>query len=327
MSDGNGKATLKSIADELGVTPSVVSRVMRNNSTTITIGQETKRKILELAIEKGIRLNNNIAVFIPDFGSENESYFHSFLSGIMLQANEYKYGVFCGKTGPDGSDRQSGAGIPEFLLKKEVNAAIFLHAIPDTLRNYLDGERIPYVLANPTHSTQTVNSVVFDDYGTMRELLDHLKEQSYRDYYLISYAPQINYVKNRVACFDDFMRENSFFGRTILDQREALTDIPALMGQASPDTVFIADARLYTMKLLESLVVNGKQLPRDVGLVGSPFLAEFYHPRLTTVTNPNFEMGAACIDMVDGIWRGKNRPRPNRVIKGRLRINQSTTRG
>lgn len=324
MAKVNGKITLKSIADEVGVTPSVVSRVMRNNSSTIAIGQQTKQKILDLAIEKGIRLNNNIAVFIPGFHPSNESYFYSFLAGVMLQANKYNFGVFCEKN--NSSDQKSDSSIPDFLLKKEVNAGIFFNNIPNTFKDYFESERIPFVIANPVQEVPGENSVVFDDYGTMQKLLKHLEKQDYRSYYMISYAPESSYVRSRIACFNEFIRDASYTGRVITSESDALTEIPSLVKSSTPETVFIADARLYTMKILEHIALCGKKLPEDIGLVGSPLLADFYRPKLTTVTNPNFEMGAACIDMVSNIWDKKNQPCNNVIIKGELIINGSTMR-
>lgn len=88
--------TIKTLAEKLSVTPSTISKALRDGDD---ISEKMKEKVNKLANELGYRSNlaarslvsgksNMIAVLVPDVAS---SFFGYILRGINLDARKYGY--------------------------------------------------------------------------------------------------------------------------------------------------------------------------------------------------------------------------------------------
>ncbi len=317
-----GKINFSSIAREMGVTPSVVSRVMRNTSTTITIGKETKKRILGLAWERGFLLTRSVGLIASDRKDIGLLY-HPAATGVLERCAELGMGIFSahyheGKT----------AGIPEFLLKRKVGGVISFDCLPENIREYLVEEKIPYVAMNPHKEITNEDSILFSDYETMTELLSYLKSRGYKKYIYASVDDKTHYAQSVLQSFADFLKAESYKSQVLLadpsSETEALKSLRKLVEASVPETVFITPARMFTMKLLEFFAACGKTAPQDGGIVGHSLLADYSIPKLTAVSYPFYEMGAAAVDMLGEKWEKRLFNLPNKTIRGRLIRNQST---
>ena len=317
------KITFSSIAREIGVTPSVVSRVMRNTSTTITIGKETKRRILDLAWSRGFQLNRNVGLIAPDKKDIGLIY-HPAATGVLERCAELGFGIFNALYGEDGAS----TAIPEFLLKRKVGGVISFDLLPEKMLEYLDDEMIPYVVMNPRKYITDEDSILFSDYETMKELLSHLKGKGYRRYVYVSYDDKTHYSKMVKQSLEDFLKTEPFEGQILLtetkNEPKTIATLEGLVESSSSETVFITPTRLFTIKILEFFAMQGKHAPKDAGIVGSNLIADHYIPKLTTVNYPFYEMGMLAVDMLGEKWEKRIFKMPNRCICGRISINEST---
>jgi LacI family transcriptional regulator len=323
MNQDKSKITLKDIAEKAGASISVVSRTLRNKPTSVLISEETKSKILETAIEMGWRRNNNIGIIVPGNVSSSDYYFLPCLAGMFHEANKYGNGIFIEEYSSSDTDKIE---IPEFISQKEISGVVLMHTVPQNIREYLEREKIPFIVVNPLEPCDK-NCIVLDDYGLFMDLLLHLKNCGYKDYYYISYDTGSNYTREAVSAFDNFIAENKFSGKKLLGQEDFVSEIQqevsSLIKNAFPEMVFISEARFWTVKLLELFMLHGKSCPNNAGLVGHPSIAEVYIPRLTTIKQPFFEMGKSAIQMVNDLWDNKNHPINHLVLKGELIIGNS----
>jgi len=80
MSAPNSRITLKAIAEQLGLTPTTVSRVLNGKGDQYRISQKTQRRVRELAkklnfspnqIARGLRLSKTatIGLIVPDISN------------------------------------------------------------------------------------------------------------------------------------------------------------------------------------------------------------------------------------------------------------------
>jgi DNA-binding LacI/PurR family transcriptional regulator len=166
----------------------------------------------------------------------------------------------------------------------------------------------------------------------MRELLSHLLFQGYTRPLLISSLdePFPNYFKQELACFNEFMSENKLEGKILLEKEKGRTglleELDDEVKNAASQTVFIADSRFLTIKLLELFYANGKNMPRDAGLVGSHIIADYTEPKLTAKRISFYNFGETAVDMIDKIWKNKNNPLDNVMQESRIMKNGSTQR-
>jgi DNA-binding LacI/PurR family transcriptional regulator len=310
--------TLKSIAEEIGVSPAVVTRTLRNNKSTIPVSKETKRRILEIAARKGIRTNKNICVFISEEQTRIPEYFNTFIAGVFIQGEKYSVNIrsCVYKKGEKSLENH------EFLRSREISGAIFFHETPTVFRNFLAEEMIPSVTVNPLAVTDS-NCVTIDNYGAMSLLLNELEKQGYKKYVLMSYVPSNNYMEKRIESLENFISNKGYAGRVIIVQEKNLpSDFEKEIKISAPDTVFITDAKFLTVKILELFAVNGKTIPHDGGLVGNGLID--YDPGITHVKYPYSDMGAAAVDMIYENWKNHNVPVKNIVLQGSVVTRKST---
>lgn len=325
MDNNKSKITLKEIADKAGASISVVSRTLRNKPTSVLISEETKSKILETAIEMGWRRNSNIGVVAPDNVIKSDSYFLPCLAGIFHEANKFGNGIFIGEFSSASTDDK--IEIPDFIYKKEISGVALMHSIPQKLKEYLDAEKIPFLVLNPMNP-QSENCIILNDYGLFMDLLLHLKEQGYKRYYYISFDANSNYTRETIKAFDDFLATNKFLGKIMLSDEKSFSGIlretSEFVKNSTPDTVFISDARFWTVKLLEFFTLHGKAFSGNAGIVGHQSIAEVYYPQLTSIKQPLFDMGKLAIEMINKLWENKKLSMDAVTMKGALNIREST---
>lgn len=316
--------TFSSLAREIGVTTSVVSRVLNNNSTTISIGAEMKRRILEAAWEKGLILNSNIGLMVPESVSKADFLYYPTLSGIIQHCIMFEYGLLNSSFG----DCENNPEIPDFLLKRKVSGMLFLDSLPANIRDFLIDEKIPYVVMNPSSGPMEKDCVLFNDYEAMTELLEYLRKKGYDEYIYVSLASSTAYSQNVQSSFNDFISANKFKGSVILSnagkEQDSFTELNCKIRKARKNTVFITPSRLFTIKLLALFESYGKSVPDGVGLVGSNLLADYYIPKLTTVQYPFLEMGAIAVEMLREKLAARQFNVDSETIKVKIIKNQST---
>lgn len=312
------KTSFSSIARELGVSTALVSNVMRNTSSTTLAGEATKQRILDAAWRKGLRLSNTIGIIVPGEVRRNEALFYPGFAGITER---------CAKLGFSSSLFIAGAGvngIPDFLLERNACGIIFWNEAPDHMLRFAAEEKIPFVILNPQREYPDADTVSFNDYATMRELLEYLYRKSYRDYIFIS-GNGLRYIEEQKSAFRDFLKEKNVSG-TLFDRLERnMAELKKMVSESNENTVFITFSRYESMKLLEYFARYSKTFPKDGGVVASNLLAEFYTPRLTAIVNPYYESGSRVVDMIAEKWKEhKLFLRERIVLLGAILKNPST---
>ena len=211
-----------------------------------------------------------------------------------------------------------------------MGGVISFDCLPDAIREFLLEERIPFSVMNPHKNDLNEDSVLFDDYETMTNLLSHLQEKGYKKFIYASYDTQTLYSQRVLACLEDFMKSESLEGYSILSksdrEMEVIDQLQECVRATTPDTVFITPARLFTLKFIEFFAAQGKSAPKDGGIVGNNLLADYSIPKLTTVGYPFYDMGVAAVDMLVEKWERRIFNTPNRTIRGRIIINESTNK-
>lgn len=319
-----GKTTISSIAREAGVTPSVVSRLFKNTSKTVTIGAETKKRILKIAWDKSFRPNDNIGLLTPSELKKDGAYYYPMATGFMEECAKSGLGIF------NGTFDESSDEIPELLLKRQVSAAAFLHYIPETIMDFLNNEKIPFVIMNPTEFERESDSVMFNDYDAMKELLEHLRTQRFRKFVLATFDISTYYAKNIVNCFKDFLCENNYQGLLLSTSHWSIDEINEKINDhvraATGETALITSSRLFTMKFLEATISHNKSFPKDLGIAGSSMIGDFYIPNLTNIRYPFYEMGASATQMIMEKWKTRNFNMDSATIRVIVVKNESTKR-
>lgn len=313
------KVTLKTIADDVGVSISVVSRVLNNKKKKVPITPDTKRRILKSAINHNLRTNSNIGIFIPDRLMDYDLVHYPFVAGVFSQAHEYDYGIFCTAF----SDNMTVEDIPAYLENRKVSGVIFLNAIPPVIADFLKDNLIPYVLADIGGKPTPTNCISIDYYSTTLALLNLLKERGYLEYIFVSNTTGTLPVFEQIEfnCFRKFLDDNMFKGEILCYNKELddyLEIISKKVKKMTSKTIFITESKLFTIEIMKLFAVHNKTIPEHGGLAGSSLLSKSTVPNLFSIKYDFNKIGEQSVSMIYRILTNKHHPEEKVMTAGEI---------
>ncbi len=333
----SSQITIKDIARELGISPSTVSRALKDHPD---ISQETKRMVNELAAKYNYKPNiialslrnqrsNIIGVVIPEIV---HYFFSSVISGIEEVAIANGYSVMISQSAED--------------YNREVTACdAFLNGIVDGILisvsketdNYthlqrFEEEGIPIVFFDRAIDEIQADRVIIDDFDGAYQATEHLIVQGRRKIVHFS-GPQNRLIgQNRLNGYLKAMRDNGVY----IDERHiihcdtfqsALVETQKLIDSGLKfDSIFTVND-FTAAGAMKVLLRNGYKIPQDIAVVGfgddqSSLMVE---PTLTTVNQPGFEMGKKAMEqLIRRITQTKQDPPVTEILKTQLIVRESS---
>ncbi|GAB4422126.1 MAG: LacI family DNA-binding transcriptional regulator [Bacteroidia bacterium] len=324
-------ATIKDIAQSLGLSVATVSRALRGLPE---VRPETRQRVMELARSLNYRPNqaaSNLAtqhshligVVVPQLTNH---FFANILSAIQTLASQAEYRVViceCGHT------RQRERLDVEALLSLRIDGLI---AIPIDEGDPLDAyglvhrQGIPLVFIDRKVDTLDVPTVLVDDFVAARNATQHLIEAgarhiahiTTRDPILPCHKRRAGYRSALEAAGIPFRPELIGWGEfTVEAGRQTMTDLLAV--EPRIDAVFGIDDRVAAGAVL-AIKASGRRVPGDVRVIGfsdNP-IGHVMDPPLSTVDQPGLEMGRIAaqllLDQIEGQEVGGIHMLPTRLI-------------
>lgn len=338
------QVTIKDIAKELGISPSTVSRALKDHPD---ISRETKKAVNELAEKLNYQPNvvalslrhsktNTLGVIIPEI-------VHFFFSTVISGIEDVAYGA-----GYNVILTQSNES---YEREKTDMRALFNSRVDGMLislsRETEDYEHIKSILAKgvPMVFFDRVmdgdyNKVIVEDVGGAREATQHLIDQGCKRIAHLAGPQNLAISKERLEGYRSTLKANN------------MSADPALVATCSPPT--IEEGKRVTEKLLEgnnlpdaifatndpvafgamqAIKTKGLSIPGDIAVVGFSnwFFCSMTDPPLSSVDQPGFEMGQEATRLLLRQIEAKNKdtkevvPEKN-VLKARLVVRESSRR-
>ncbi len=333
----SNQITIKDIARELGISPSTVSRALKDHPD---ISQETKRLVNELAAKYNYKPNiialslrsqrsNVIGVVIPELV---HFFFSSVISGIEEVANKHGYSVMISQSGED--------------FNREVAACdVFLNSIIDGLivsvsketNDYshfkrFEDEGIPIVFFDRIIEEIHSDRVIIDDFDGAYQATEHLIIQGRRKIVHFS-GPQNRLIgQNRLNGYLKAMRDNG----VVIDEKliihcdtfqSALVETQKLIDSGVKfDSIFTVND-FTAAGVIKILTRNGIKIPQDVSVVGfgDDQTSMMVEPTLTTVSQPGYEMGKKAMEqLIRRITQTRQEPPATEILKTQLIVRESS---
>ena len=329
--------TIKDIARALNISPSTVSRALKNHPD---ISQDTKDLVNKyakdfnykpntLALSLRMSKNNTIGVIIPEIV---HYFFSSILSGIEQVANAEGYNVIICQSDEhyDKEVRNTKAlvatrvsGVLASLAKHTTNY--------DHFQDIIDSD-IPLVFFDRICIGLNTDRVVVDDYAGAFAAVEYLIQTGCKRIAFYSSPFHLEISKNRKNGYMDALRKyNLPVDETLIrvcdTREEAIIITPEILDRPNrPDGFFAindhcAAGILYAAKLAKLRV------PKDVAIMGfsDGELAKACDPMLSTVEQHGFEIGKHAakllIDKINGETQGQY---SNKIVKTNLIIRGTT---
>ncbi len=211
----------------------------------------------------------------------------------------------------------------ELLRSRRVDGLIMAPAgaVEDYHRSFV-GANTTLVFIDRKIPTVAADAVVVDNVGGARQAVEHLLGLGHRRIGAIIGLPQISTTHERIHGYRQALEAAGVTvdpalmrdGHSRLEggYRAAL----ALLGLPRPPTAIFATNNLMAIGLMRAVAERGLSCPDDLSVVCFDDFewASVFHPRLTTVAQPTYEMGAKAVELLFGRLDGTVTGEPREVV-------------
>lgn len=302
--------TLTDIAKIVGVTPMVVSDVLKHRSDRIWASATTREKIFKVAKELNYRPNgsaramrqnrfNNIGYL--SIQNDNDYTVEAIESGICEIANKRNYRVTLIKHRFNWNPTEED--IPAYYREAHLDALIvniWRHSLPEIAENLLMNAGFPIVFFNDKRKH---NSVYCDDVLGTRLLVVHLLEQGYRRISFLRFQKErigTSYsAEDRWNTYEACMIKAGLKPQLALMHNEPFRDeVRAWVRDARPEAV-ICENDNQTYVIQRVMYELGLSAPKDLAFAGfnGELISRLSPVPLTTVRLPFLDMAHTVAEM------------------------------
>jgi DNA-binding LacI/PurR family transcriptional regulator len=331
------QTTIKDIAARLGISPSTVSRALKDHPD---IGIETKKAVRELAIELNYRPNamaislrnsksNIIGVIIPELVHH---FFSQVISGIEDVAYDAGYQVLVCQS--NESYLREVKNTQALLLTRIEGLLVSLSKETRDFSHFksLQNLNIPIVFFDRINESIESDKVVVDDFEGAYKAVQHLISVGCKRIAHLGTEQDLLIGRNRLNGYLKALKdynlpiEDKLIARCDSYQAAQLVTKRMVYELKPPDGIFAVND-LTAIGALQTIKENKLRVPEDVAIMGfsNGIYAMFTDPPLSTVEQNGYKMGQTAMNLLlDRLIRKDNYPPVTEVIETSLVLRKST---
>jgi len=333
------KITIKTIAKELGVSASTVSKALKDSHE---ISTETKERIQafanhynykpnKLALQLRNQKTKVIGVILPKIVHH---FFSTVIKGIEEGANKKGYNIMVCFS---NESHLKEVETLKVLSNGSVDG-IIVSIASETLENKefnhfkdLVSEDIPLVLFDRVVDEIQCDKVVVDDVGAGYKATKHLLENGRNKIALITTPDHVNVGSLRKqgyekALIESYIRTNNDLIIKIDETQNLRSQIEKVFEQ-DIDAVFAVN-EIYAATSMRIAKEKGYKVPEDIAIIGftDGLISEYSSPSITTIAQHGLTMGRQSVELlIDRIERENDNEKPKKiVISSDLKLREST---
>lgn len=306
----SNQVTIKDLARELGISPSTVSRALKDHPD---ISIETKKAVQELAKKLNYQPNAialslkhsktfTIGVIIP----ETVHYFFStVISGIEDVAYDAGYNIMICQSNELYDREKSNANM---LYSNRVDGLLVSLAKETRDYNHLEffqQNNIPIVCFDRGVSQLNCDQIIIDDYTAAFDITNYLIKQGHKKLVHLAAPQHLAIGINRKNGFVDALNNNNIpFSEDqiiLADKFDRATEVieELITSNKLPDGIFAAND-LTALGAMRALKKHKIAIPEQVGIAGfgNGQNAVLTDPPLTTINQNGYNMGKKAAEVL-----------------------------
>ena len=334
----SGQVTIKDIARELGISPSTVSKALKNHPD---ISVDTRKKVNDLAKKLNYKPNaialslrssrtKTLGLVIPQ---TVHHFFSSVISGIEDVAYDAGYNVMIFQSNESfnreviATTALLDARVEGILISLSRETRDYGH-----LSNILDNG-VPLVMFDRVCDDIKTDKVTVDDFEGAYKAVDHLIGTGCRRIAHLAGPPGLRITDLRRNGYTEALRDNKMeIDRDLViycdNFNQAQIRTKQLMNRIQPpDAIFTVNDFTAT-GVVKSLHEMKIRIPEDVSVIGfsNGLITQVTHPSLSTVDQHGYQMGQVSVQLLlDRLMsRQVEQPFIHQVLKTELIIRDST---
>lgn len=301
-------ATIKDVAKLAEVSISTVSRVINDSKP---VSPEARRRVLKAIDDLGYKPNeiarslvtkksNLIGVIVDDIG---KSYVAQIVRGIEEVGRMYNYDiVLCSSYG----DEETELRFMQLLMQKQVEGIIVVSEIDNfKIGSSLEKYNIPLVYLNRFYNIITSPTVSIDNELASSTIVNHLLENGHKNILYITHEQdnELTIEKSKIKGYEEAIYKAGqkpilykMKGYAVQDGYKIGEDILKVIEKNKITAIYCCLDEI-AVGLLNFLYDNNIKVPENISVVGfgDIALSSIYRPKLTTIKEPNYDIGAVAI--------------------------------
>lgn len=320
------RPTILDVARAAGVSKSLVSLALRGDAG---VSDATRQRITDVAAALGYRSNavaralvQGRTSLIGAVATELANPYHSeVIGGIERAADELGFDVLIshGRRDPVRITQRV-----ERMLELNVDGIVVVSswANPEVLQQASRHAPVVVVGRMPTE-VSGVDTIVSDDGGGAAAAVEHLVEQGYTSLTFVSSSQR----PAAAARQEGFLRAMSRHGALHAGIADVSVDTIAAVGRlldsVERPSAMIANNDVTAVRIMDAALDRGIAIPQQLAIVGydDTVLASLVRPTLTSVDQPNDDIGRIAMEMVEERLSGRVIDRheviaPSLVVRG-----------
>lgn len=309
--------SIKDVAKEANVSIATVSRVLNNIDV---VNEDTKEKVLAAVDKLGYMPNivarslktqksRTIGIIIPDISNE---FYPEVVRGAEDASNIYNYNIILCNTDLDTEKETSYLRV---LKEKMVDGIIYMsNSLSEPLLKLLNDLQLPAVLVETVDKDGKLPSVAIDNVKAAFDATEYLIEKGNKR---IAYIGSESEKRNASALrYTGYVNALEKYGMDVdeklihlggLKTSDGYNGIKEILSRGKIDALFCV-SDVAAMGAINALRESGLRVPEDVDVIGfnDISMAATFYPKLTTIAQPMYDMGAAGMRMLIKIINGES---------------------
>ncbi len=303
-------ASIKDVAREAGVSIATVSRVLNDIDV---VNEDTKKKVKDAIKKLSYRPNivarslktqksSTICIIIPDISNQ---FYHEIVRGCEDVANIYNYNIMLCNADLDVEKEMEALRI---LKEKMIDGVIYMsNSIEHNIISLIKELEMPTVLVETTDAEGIFPSVSIDNVTAAADAVKYLiNKGNKRIAYVGTSIEKVNALSKRYEGYNKGLTEMGItFDKELIHlggvkAKDGYIGINAILDRGSEvDAVFCASDEI-AMGVINALRDKSIKVPEDVDVMGFDdiYSASIFYPKLTTVSQPMYDMGSVSMRML-----------------------------
>ncbi len=330
------KVTIKQVAKEAGVTPSVVSRII-NNDESLSVRDSTRERVISVieklnykpnAIARSLRVKHTktIAMLIPDIANQ---FWPEVIKGAQLSASEQGYSLFLCSTDEDPDKELEYI---ELAVQKQTDGLLIASIyIEDKTIDIVNQHRIPFVLINRNTKDAKHSFVGADDFKGTCLAMEHLIEKGHKKIAIIAgllytdtglerlrgYRMSLN--RAGISIPPEYIVEAGF------EESNGYEAMKKLISLSDRPTAVFASNDSLAVGALAAAAESGIRVPDDISIISfnDTWIAKRMTPPLTSVHVSLKNMGYFAAELLIKKINGEEPEKDKIILSPELVIRKS----
>ena len=320
-------STIKDVAKMADVSISTVSRVINDSKP---VSPEARRRVLhaisvldykpnEVARSLVTKKSNIIGVIVSDIGNQ---YVSQVLRGVEEIGRMYNYDILLSSSYDDPEVEIKFANL---FSQKQVEGIIIISEILNHKLLYkLDEFKIPCVVINRFYNVDEAPTVTINNKAASYNMTDYLINMGHKSIGYVAMRKDMDRTneKYKIRGYRDAMRAAGLKPSTLYCEGLTEADALELFEEHEDDfrkgkySVLFCSQDLMAVHLMNVMRDHGMKVPEDMSFAGfgGSTLSDIYRPKLTTVKEPYYDIGAVAIRKLFKMLDKKNTDKSEEMI-------------